>query len=104
MAEREPRGDADATDAVTVEAERALAAQTAAPEAVDSPLVGPFQGFARGREYTLANGQVWRQVDNTQLSGVSDEAATAQIRPARLGGWWLKINTYNTRARVERVR
>lgn len=93
-----------ARDAGRREAERALAVQTAAPEAVDSTLVGSFQGFARGREYTLANGQVWRQVDNTQLSGVTAEAATAQIRPARLGGWWLKINNYNTRARVERVR
>ena len=75
-----------------------------AREPVDSTLAGTFTGFAKGREYTLANGQVWRQTDAAVLPGVTLEAAPAQIRPARLGGWWLKVADYNTRARVERVR
>ncbi|WP_394004012.1 hypothetical protein ACF3M1_03610 [Luteimonas sp. WGS1318] len=79
-------------------------APRAAEAPVDSTLVGTFTGFAKGREYTLANGQVWRQTDAAVLPGVTLETASVQIRPARLGGWWLKINDYNTRARVERVR
>ena len=71
---------------------------------VDSTLAGTVTGFAKGREYTLANGQVWRQTDAAVLPGVTLEAAPVQIRPARLGGWWLKVADYNTRARVERVR
>ena len=73
-------------------------------EPVDSTLTGTFTGFAKGREYTLANGQVWRQTDATALPGVTVDAPSVQIRPARLGGAWLKIGDYNTRARVERVR
>ena len=67
-------------------------------------MTGTFTGFAKGREYTLANGQVWRQTDATALPGVTVDAPSVQIRPARLGGAWLKIGDYNTRARVERVR
>lgn len=96
----------EARDAGRREAERELAraqpAATAGP--VDSALVGTFNGFGKGREYTLANGQVWRQTDSTELPGVSVTNAMAQIRPGRVGGWWLKINSYNVRARVERVR
>ena len=58
---------------------------------VDSTLVGLFNGFGKGREYTLANGQVWRQTDATALPGVTVDAPPVQIRPARLGGWWLKV-------------
>lgn len=75
-----------------------------APVAVDSTLAGTFTGLARGREYTLANGQVWRQTDAAVLPGINLESPPVQIRPARLGGWWMKVAHYNTRARVERVR
>lgn len=71
---------------------------------VDSTLAGTFSGFAKGREYTLANGQVWRQIDAAQLPGVTLQAPAVEIRPARLGGWWMRVGAYNTRARVERIR
>ncbi len=76
------------------------------PEAteVDSTLVEPFTGFSKGRDYTLANGQVSRQTDAAILPGVTLDNAAVQIRPARLGGWWMKVSNYNTRARVERVK
>ena len=101
-------------DGAVAEASTAAAAQSdsgvglrapqVAPVEVDSTLAGAFNGFAKGREYTLANGQVWRQTDAAVLPGVSLQDARVQIRPARLGGWWLKVADFNTRARVERVR
>lgn len=92
------------TTAAVARAEPSPRPPRATGEPVDSTLVGAFTGFAKGREYTLANGQVWRQTDAAVLPGVTLEAAPVQIRPARLGGWWLKVGDYNTRARVERVR
>jgi len=79
-------------------------APEAAPEPVSSTLAGRFEGFRRGREYTLANGQVWRQVGENAMDGVRAEAPAVQIEPARLGGWWMRVAGYNLRVRVERVR
>lgn len=79
----------------------------AAPESretIDSTIAGAFQGFARGREYALANGQVWRQVDNAALAGARGHDVAARIRPGLMGVWWLKVDGYNTQTRVERVR
>src|SRR5690606_31376490 len=33
-------------------------------EPITSTLVGEFRGFAKGRQYTLANGQVWEQIED----------------------------------------
>ncbi len=76
-----------------------------AQEPVDSTLAGTFEGFSQGREYQLANGQVWKQTDATQTPGARRrENPSVEIRPGRLGSWWLRIDGLNTRARVERVR
>ena len=71
---------------------------------VSSTLTGRFEGFARGREYTLANGQVWKQVGDAPSIGGRSDAPAVEITPARLGGWWLRVDGYNARVRVERVR
>lgn len=71
---------------------------------IHASVKAPSPALFLGDSATLANGQVWRQTDAAVLPGVTLEAAPVQIRPARLGGWWLKVGDYNTRARVERVR
>ncbi len=75
-----------------------------APEPVSSTLTGRFEGFRRGREYTLANGQVWKQVGETSMEGVRAEGPAVQIEPARMGGWWMRVAGYNLRVRVERIK
>jgi len=86
------------------EAAQLRTAPEAAPEPVSSTLVGRFEGFRRGREYTLANSQVWKQVGETSMEGVRAEGPAVQIEPARMGGWWMRVAGYNLRVRVERVR
>ncbi|ATD66980.1 hypothetical protein CNR27_05590 [Luteimonas chenhongjianii] len=76
----------------------------ASREPLESTISGPFHGFARGREYVLANGQVWKQVDSASLAGARGQDVAARIRPGLLGVWWLQVDGYNTQAKVERVR
>lgn len=95
---------AEARAAGRREAAQLRTASEAAPEPVSSTLAGRFEGFRRGREYTLANGQVWKQVGETSMEGVRAEAPAIEIEPARLGGWWMRVAGYNLRVRVERVR
>ena len=90
---REAMADAQGT--------RALAS---AREPVQSTIPGPFRGFASGREFTLANGQVWKQTDATSLAGARGENVGVRIRPGVLGVWWMQVDGYNRQAKVERVR
>jgi hypothetical protein len=75
----------------------------------DEPIVGhiagEFRGFGRGRNYTLDNGQVWRQIDDASLAGVRIDAPEVRINPSKVGNaWYLSVKGYNTRAKVERVK
>jgi hypothetical protein len=74
-------------------------------EPIKSTIVGAFTGFAQGRQYTLANGQVWEQVEAVSLAGVRRQDPTVNITPSRFGNkWFLKIDGYNTAAPVRRIK
>ncbi|WP_207780927.1 hypothetical protein [Cognatiluteimonas telluris] len=74
-------------------------------EPIVSALSGEFRGFARNREYTLDNGQVWKQVDDEELPGVRLTHPEVHVYPAVIGNvWYMKVGRYNTRARVQRIK
>lgn len=73
-------------------------------EPITSTLVGEFRGFAKGRQYTLANGQVWEQVEPARLDGVRRQDPKVTIKPGILNVWFLRIEGYNTPAKVRRIR
>ena len=68
-------------------------------------LTGEFRGFAKGRSWTLDNGQVWEQVDEATLAGVRKTDPQVRITPSLAGKfWYMQIDGYNTRAGVKRVK
>lgn len=72
---------------------------------VKGHMVGEFRGFGLGRQYTLDNGSVWKQVDGASLAGVRLSNPEVTITPGLVGkGWFMAIKGYNTRAKVERVK
>lgn len=72
---------------------------------IESRIDGPFRGFARGRSWTLENGQVWEQTDDASLSGVRKDSPGVKITPGMVGNvWYMAIEGYNTRAKVRRVK
>jgi hypothetical protein len=74
-------------------------------EPIVSTLVGEFRGFQRGRNYGLANGQQWEQIDDASLVGVRKTDPAVKITPSLVGNaWYLAIDGYNTRAKVRRVK
>lgn len=72
-------------------------------EKFQSQIVGEFTGFGRGQRYTLANGQVWEQTDASTLAGVRLTDPQVTVSPGMMSTWFLRIDGYNTRARVRRV-
>jgi hypothetical protein len=68
-------------------------------------MVGEFRGFARGHSWTLENGQIWQQVDDASLAGVKLSSPAVRITPSLVGNsWYLAVEGYNTRAKVQRVK
>ena len=74
-------------------------------EPVVGRIAGEFNGFEKGRVYTLDNGQVWRQVDNASLVGVHKTDPEVRVKPGMVGNaWYMTIKGYGTNAKVERVK
>ena len=73
-------------------------------EPVDGAIAGAFGGFGKGRQFTLDNGQVWQQIDEASLTAKLDNPKV-RITPGLIGGtWYLAVDGYNTRAKVQRVK
>jgi hypothetical protein len=73
-------------------------------EAIESALVGEFNGFAKGRKYTLENGQVWEQIEPATLAGVRRTNPKVSIKPGMFNNWFMRIDGYNTAAKVRRIK
>ena len=73
-------------------------------EPITSSIVGEFKGFADGRKYTLENGQVWEQVEPASLAGVRKTNPKVTIKPGMFNNWFLRIEGYNTGAKVRRIK
>ena len=74
-------------------------------EPIVAHLAGDFRGFAKGRHYTLDNGQEWVQIDDAELSGVRLTNPEVRIKPAMVGNsWYMSVGKYNTTAQVKRVK
>jgi hypothetical protein len=72
---------------------------------IEAKIAGQFSGFRKGNTYTLDNGQQWRQTDTASLAGVRVENPGVKITPSLIGNtWYLRIDGYNTRAKVERIK
>jgi len=72
-------------------------------EPIEASIVGAFDGFGSRKRYTLDNGQVWEQTDSATLSGVRRTNPKIQIKPGAMGAWWMRIDGYNTQAKVQRI-
>jgi hypothetical protein len=73
-------------------------------EPIKSTLVGDFSGFAQGRRYTLANGQVWEQIEPAVLAGVKRTDPAVTIKPGLLNVWYLRLDGFSPSAKVRRIK
>ena len=74
-------------------------------EPIVGHLVGEFRSFAKGRHYTLDNGQEWVQIDDAEMSGVRLTNPEVRIKPAMMGNsWYMSVGKYHTQAQVKRVK
>lgn len=81
---------------------KAKAPKVKRSDAVTSRIAGEFTGWQQGTTLTLQNGQKWRVKDDSTLT--VPESLTSPVvfvKPGFLGSWLLRVQGYNTTARVE---
>jgi hypothetical protein len=72
------------------------------PDAVESTVAGRFEGWEPNSRITLANGQVWRVIDDSRAV-MWIENPTVRVERASLGSFMLHVVGKNDVARVRRV-
>jgi hypothetical protein len=72
-------------------------------KAIESTIVGDFDGWGPGAQIKLANGQVWRVVDGSEA--VLNRMSNPKVRIERnmIGTLFLKIEGSNNSAKVRRI-
>lgn len=85
---------------------RGLTELNASRDAIVSTLQGEFTGWSSRSVFELENGMVWEPAGGsiTPLSTRPIQNPTVIIEPGMLGTWLLRIEGYNAKMRVKRVR
>jgi hypothetical protein len=74
-------------------------------DTIRSHVQGQFNGWdGENALINLANGQVWRVTDSSTRLRANLTNPKVTITRNAVGGWWLQVDGYNTRARVTRVK
>ena len=84
---------------------RGFEGRTSTAGAVVSSIPGTFKGWkGKGDRFTLANGQVWEVTDSGTRLSVTLENPTVTVEQGALSAWYLRVDGYNARARVKRIK
>jgi hypothetical protein len=73
-------------------------------EDINSQLVGEFRGWRGNTTFTLQNGQVWQQMDNTELFASKQMNPKVRVAYSSFSGWKLQVDGYNSWVKVKRVK
>lgn len=71
---------------------------------IETQIEGRFSGWTGNTRFELANGMVWRQAEAGQFAMPETENPQVTISPGLFGVWYLSVEGYSRRVRVERVR
>lgn len=83
---------------------RGFHTQTGPDGAIFSSISGEFRGWDKGTRVKLDNGQVWEVTDSTARLRVRLTDPKVSIEPGAFGAWFLKVEGYNSRAGVKRIK
>lgn len=71
---------------------------------VQARIQGEFAGFNGHGEFTLDNGQVWRQADGTRIACMSSTNPKVTIRRSLMGNWMAAVDGCNDTTSVTRTK
>ncbi|MEO7050905.1 MAG: hypothetical protein ABI128_04495 [Rhodanobacter sp.] len=65
---------------------------------------GHFNGWSGHDEYTLDNGQAWKQVGSDTVSCSTADNPSAKVKPSLMGDWLMYVSGCNGSVHVKRIR
>lgn len=71
---------------------------------VQARIQGQFSGFSGHGEFTLDNGQVWRQADATRIACMTSTNPKVSVRRSLMGNWMMAVDGCNDTTSVTRVK
>jgi hypothetical protein len=71
---------------------------------VQARVKGEFAGFSGHSEFTLDNGQVWKQADTTRLSCLTSTNPKVTIRRSLMGNWMAAVDGCNDTTSMVRTK
>lgn len=75
-----------------------------APNAIESTIIGSFSGWGPGAQIALANGQVWRVIDNSDATLRPMMNPKARVERNYFGTMFMVIEGTNHSPKVRRVK
>lgn len=78
--------------------------QPEAAEAVESSLVGTYDGWTGRTVFKLENGQIWQQAGGGQRVDDARPSPKVKIYPGMLGVYWLEVEGVRERVKVKPVK
>ena len=73
-------------------------------EAIETRLVGTFDGWKGHTVFTLDNGQQWQQAESGSFSYNAIKDAKVKIKPMLLGSWLMYVESCGCSVRVNRIK
>jgi hypothetical protein len=73
------------------------------PKSIESTIVGTFDGWGPNSRIKLANGQVWRVVDNSEAVLAPVQNPKVRIERNFIGTIFMRVEGTNNSAKVRRV-
>lgn len=71
---------------------------------IDTRIKGHFAGWQGQSEFTLDNGQVWKQTGSDAPECMSSDNPKVKLKPSLFDSWLMYVDGCNGDAHVERVR
>jgi hypothetical protein len=70
---------------------------------ISTHITGHFDGWHGSSQFTLDNGQVWKQIGADMPSCMSTDHPAVKIKPSLMGNWLMYVDGCNDTVHVQRV-
>ncbi len=71
---------------------------------INAHLIGHFDGWSGHSQFTLDNGQVWKQMGSEVPACMTSDNPAVKVKPSIMGSWLMYVEGCNDSVHVQRVR
>ena len=94
---------AAAAPAMAAAAPAAPAAAAPVPDSISARITGDFHGWTGGTRFTLDNGQVWEQIDDTVVTAGHVTNPKVTITRGLFNSYYMSVEGVNDTVQVKRI-